>query len=749
MARAIDQFLATIRQAIYGRDVREAIASGIEQCYDDSTASAQKADIEAKGSEVLASIPDTYEDLQNNVDDLKITWNSSTMQKVLYVQGSRDITGKVVLLYTRCTTAELWNLHIGDVVNISGTATGQKYVLAGVKNGGFIFDSGWQTDDKTFVINTDGDYFLNIAATNGTDNITPQSVATITELIDNTSRIAYVESDEDKIKNIIDKNTGIEIIALNKYHIIRNDQNTGVTVDYTAVENSQSVSCAVVTCSAVDKFVFYGNGYINYRLWAFLDSNNKMIDKSDAGAIGNGLVVTVPNNAAKLIININNDGFVFKNLPINVRLNGLSDTFDELTQYTEENVNVLNENVTTLKNGTAQNTGATIIDLTKNSVIQNNQSAGVAVDYTNVESSPSGSCAVADCSPGDTFTFYGSGFINYRLWAFIDSASKMIVNSGMSVTGDGLVVIAPDNAAKIIININNGGTVFAGMSVDERLERIENGTVSESFNVPHCALQGENIGYNLTVMTYNLANYNNDTAAYIPAEKLYNLKRALMRANPDIICTQEDRQYIDSGNTKSSLAYLYNPALPIVYGEGGPCIRSKFMASHNTAWYDYLMLTGNRTLRAALYEINENIKLLVISAHLVAGTTAENIQARSTQYSELLSWANGNIALTSAASGNQAYAPEHTHCIIGIDANTLTATDKTNLSTYANNANFVLGNGGAIGWFYTNWSNGVKTSLDNIICSSNVIINSVEAYGEMYNELYSDHVPVVAHVTMI
>ena len=67
MARAIDQFLATIRQAIYGRDVREAIASGIEQCYNDSTASVQKADIEAKGAEVLASIPDTYEDLQNTV----------------------------------------------------------------------------------------------------------------------------------------------------------------------------------------------------------------------------------------------------------------------------------------------------------------------------------------------------------------------------------------------------------------------------------------------------------------------------------------------------------------------------------------------------------------------------------------------------------------------------------------------------------------------------------------------------------
>lgn len=67
----IDTCLEQIEQAVYGREVRKAIHDGIAQCYTDSTANAQKADIEAKGAEVLASIPDTYEDLQNDVNDVE------------------------------------------------------------------------------------------------------------------------------------------------------------------------------------------------------------------------------------------------------------------------------------------------------------------------------------------------------------------------------------------------------------------------------------------------------------------------------------------------------------------------------------------------------------------------------------------------------------------------------------------------------------------------------------------------------
>ena len=40
---AIDRYIQQIREAIYGKDVREAIASGIEQCYSDNAIRAETA----------------------------------------------------------------------------------------------------------------------------------------------------------------------------------------------------------------------------------------------------------------------------------------------------------------------------------------------------------------------------------------------------------------------------------------------------------------------------------------------------------------------------------------------------------------------------------------------------------------------------------------------------------------------------------------------------------------------------------
>ena len=162
MARAIDQFLTAIRQAIYGEDVREAIASGIEQCYDDSTASAQKADIEAKGAEVLAevlaSIPDTYEDLQSTLDlvtdfvgydepvNLKGTdwgvgyFNTSTGEFVDCV-GNNNNNSKRIIQKT---------IHHTDKAIICNIANGYRYILQFWNSDGtYKAATSWQTGEYT------------------------------------------------------------------------------------------------------------------------------------------------------------------------------------------------------------------------------------------------------------------------------------------------------------------------------------------------------------------------------------------------------------------------------------------------------------------------------------------------------------------------------------------------------------------------------------------------------------------------
>ncbi len=56
---AIDQDIAAIRQAMYGKDVREAIAHGIEQCYSDVTTSKTSAEDATANATQAASSANT------------------------------------------------------------------------------------------------------------------------------------------------------------------------------------------------------------------------------------------------------------------------------------------------------------------------------------------------------------------------------------------------------------------------------------------------------------------------------------------------------------------------------------------------------------------------------------------------------------------------------------------------------------------------------------------------------------------
>lgn len=71
----ITQVLNAIRTAVFGKDVREAIAAGIEKCYQDSTASGQIAEIEAAAEAARASIPQEYTALSDSVKTLESEMN--------------------------------------------------------------------------------------------------------------------------------------------------------------------------------------------------------------------------------------------------------------------------------------------------------------------------------------------------------------------------------------------------------------------------------------------------------------------------------------------------------------------------------------------------------------------------------------------------------------------------------------------------------------------------------------------------
>lgn len=273
-------------------------------------------------------------------------------------------------------------------------------------------------------------------------------------------------------------------------------------------------------------------------------------------------------------------------------------------------------------------------------------------------------------------------------------------------------------------------------------------TVVVSFTAGSIASQGNNVGDKLRVLSYNVANYNNDTATYVSDTKICNLRKVLNKANADIACIQEDREYIDSGNTKPSSNYLYYPKYPYTSGTGGVTIKTRFGGTHSYI----LKLSGNRVIRTYLLTYGDK-KVLVISAHPIANynntgyASAESIAMRKSEYEEIFKWCNGLITLPSWESGVAVSVPTHTHTIIGMDGNSITDDDKTNLAALANTYNYVMGNGGYIGWFNTEFRTGY--AIDNIIVSNNVIIENIESWRKEYENLYSDHVPVVADVTLL
>lgn len=266
--------------------------------------------------------------------------------------------------------------------------------------------------------------------------------------------------------------------------------------------------------------------------------------------------------------------------------------------------------------------------------------------------------------------------------------------------------------------------------------------------------QGNNTGIELTIASYNVAHYNDDVASIIiPNEKIKNFITEIGKINADILCVQEDNTYIDSNNVRTARQYLYNPQYPNETGSRETTVKSKAQPTQSGT----LTYSNGRWLGYSVIDYGSN-KVLAISTHPISSVngddTEEAIAARLTQYTELFKWIKGEIDLneidiSTNTTGMSVHVPNHTHVIIGMDANSLTEDDRTNLVNLAEDYGFILGNGGRIGWIRTARSRFEWYSIDNIIVSDNVIINYFEALTSKYSDLYSDHVPVVAKVTLI
>jgi hypothetical protein len=355
--------------------------------------------------------------------------------------------------------------------------------------------------------------------------------------------------------------------------------------------------------------------------------------------------------------------------------------------------------------------------------------------------------------------------------AFYNSEREFIPGSGVQVAvgqsvGGYLVDLSeltiPDGAHyarfSTLTDIDTYGTfeLYGYSILADKIYNKEDNVVDTYNAAIETPGQGENVGEIIKVVSYNVAKYDNDTdpVVYIPTDKQINFKKMLSQINPDFIATQEDRHYITGGSGTVALTALYNPIFPYEYiqatgGQLRPAIRSKKQAISN----GQVVFSNGRWTHYATFEINNKI-LLLTSTHPVASynntdyDSAESIAARLTQYTELFQWFNGSISLKNP-SGADVSCPSYEWLIAAGDYNTLTQTDKDNLTNLAKNNGYKLANGEWLGWLETNYRFDTPLCLDNVIASSNVIFNSITAHSSMHEMLYSDHVPFEVVVTLL
>lgn len=247
----------------------------------------------------------------------------------------------------------------------------------------------------------------------------------------------------------------------------------------------------------------------------------------------------------------------------------------------------------------------------------------------------------------------------------------------------------------------------------------------------------------LTVMSYNIGQYamgdssNPGIPANILNEKLANLKQTFMEYSPALCGMQEEKEYVDQAQTLATKPTLWQPVWYDNPGDYHPCIRSQLPRVDNSAAIG--QFSTGRYYRRCVYKYHATQTILFMSVHLSPYADEHEAhtheQERLTELTEMFQ----HIA-----------ASTWDYCIVTGDFNTNSDADRTNISSMCSLNGFTQAIGGYLPWVDTCLGpDGDKHySFDNILISSNVWFKRIKVLKEKFDDLYSDHVPVIAELEL-
>lgn len=130
---------------------------------------------------------------------------------------------------------------------------------------------------------------------------------------------------------------GVELINITSGYCIADNGSIGSVVDLTPQEYI-SGGYIIKTCSEGDRFTITGSAGNLYRLWVFIDSDNKILTQAPASAQYTNSVITAPPNASKLIVNV----YTFSDSLVPLVFSGvaISSRIEESKDFTKETIGV-------------------------------------------------------------------------------------------------------------------------------------------------------------------------------------------------------------------------------------------------------------------------------------------------------------------------------------------------------------------------------------------------------------------------
>ena len=198
---------------------------------------------------------------------LKSALNNEPFVVSSYVQGARGANAAITTRSDRCTTAGVFTLSAGDKISVINP-TQRIAVIAGVANGSFIYDSGWQSGNYTYTVTeqTAGTYFVNFSYSISGENLSPSDLVGVQVSIDRITAISRLVDDVAELKDGVPSAAGVNIIPSVPWE-------RGGIIDGVDSAMNNRVRSDYIDVTDVDHIIYSINA--NYRIYYCLYKSDK------------------------------------------------------------------------------------------------------------------------------------------------------------------------------------------------------------------------------------------------------------------------------------------------------------------------------------------------------------------------------------------------------------------------------------------------------------------------------------------